>query len=45
MVDPNHRMADLDVLVSRAPVATKTSYLETWHVMATFIDISAASVS
>jgi hypothetical protein len=45
MVDLDHRRADLAVLVERLPVVAWASYLETWHVMATFTDISAASVS
>jgi hypothetical protein len=45
MVDPNHRLAYLAALDSRRPVAAWASDLETWHVMATFTDISAASVS
>jgi hypothetical protein len=45
MVDPDHRMADLAALVGRPPVAVWASYLVTWHVVVTFTDISAASVS
>jgi hypothetical protein len=45
MVDLDHRMADLAVLVDRLPVVAWASYLETWHVMAIFTDISAVSVS
>jgi hypothetical protein len=45
MLDPDHRTADLAALGSCSPVAAWVSYLATWHVMATFTDISAASVS
>jgi hypothetical protein len=45
MVGPDHQMADLAALVSRPPVAVWASYLEAWHVMETFTNISAASVS
>jgi hypothetical protein len=44
MMDPAHRMADVAALVSRLPVATWANYLETWRVMKTFINISAASL-
>jgi hypothetical protein len=45
MADPDHRMAGVAVLISRLPVSAYASYRETWHVMATFTNISAASVS
>jgi hypothetical protein len=44
-MDPAHRMADVAAPVSRLPVATWANYLETWRVMKTFINISAASLS
>jgi hypothetical protein len=45
MAGPDHRMADVTKLVSCLPVSACANYLETWHVMATFTNISAASVS
>jgi hypothetical protein len=45
MMDPDHRMADLAALVSCPPVAAWANYLETWRVMETFTNISAASLS
>ena len=45
MVDPDPRMVDLSALVSRPPVAASAHCLETWRVMETFTNISAASLS
>ena len=45
MVDPEHRMADLAARVSCLPLAALANGLETWRVMDTFTNISAASFS
>jgi hypothetical protein len=46
MVDPDTtRMVDLSARVSRPPVAALANYLETWRVMETFTNISAALLS
>jgi hypothetical protein len=44
MVDPDQRMVDLSALVSRPLVAVLATCLETWRVMETFTNSSAASL-
>jgi hypothetical protein len=45
MVDPDRRIADLAVCVSRPPVTALATCLETGRGLVTYTNISAASLS